>query len=136
MMASTVAGMAISHTGTSLPHGLSYYLTYEQNIPHGNAVGVFLPAFLDIFEDKDQVKRLLSLLDFKNEKAFTKYIDSLFEMVTVKEDDVERYIEGMMSNKAKLANYPFKMDEDKFYQMFKNSVKIKKNRGFGFFRKK
>lgn len=135
MMASTIAGMAISHTGTSLPHGLSYYLTYEQNIPHGNAVGIFLPAFLDVFEDKDQVKRLLSLLDFKNEKAFTKYIDNLFEMVTVAEDDVERYIEGMMSNKAKLANYPFKMDEDKFYQMFKNSVKIKKKRGFGFFRK-
>lgn len=136
MMASTIAGMSISHTGTSLPHGMSYYLTYEQNIPHGNAVGIFLPAFLDIFEDKNQVKRLLGLLDFKNEKAFTKYIDSLFEMVVVNEDDVDRYVAGMMSNQKKLANYPFKMTEDKFYTIFKNSVKIKKNRKFPFFKKK
>lgn len=136
MMASTIAGMSISHTGTSLPHGMSYYLTYEQNIPHGNAVGIFLPAFLDIFEDKNQVKRLLGLLDFKNEKAFTKYIDSLFEMVIVNEDDVDRYVAGMMSNQKKLANYPFKMTEDKFYTIFKNSVKIKKNRKFPFFKKK
>ena len=133
MMASTIAGMSISHTGTSLPHGMSYYLTYEQNIPHGNAVGIFLPAFLDIFEDKNQVKRLLGLLDFKNEKAFTKYIDSLFEIVVVNEDDVDRYVAGMMSNQKKLANYPFKMTEDKFYTIFKNSVKIKKNRKFPFF---
>lgn len=136
IMASTIAGMAISHTGTSLPHGLSYYLTYEQNIPHGNAVGVFLPAFLDCFEDKDQVKRLLSLLGFKNEKAFTKYIDSLFEIVVVSEDDVNRYVKGMMANQKKLANYPFTMTDEKFYKIFKNSVKIKKNRLFPFFGKK
>lgn len=136
IMASTVAGMAISHTGTSLPHGMSYYLTYEQHIPHGNAVGVFLPAFLDIFEDKDQVKRLLGLLGFKNEKAFTKYMDSLFEIVTVNEDDVDRYVKGMLSNEKKLANYPFTMTEEKFYKMFKNSVKIKKNGFFSFLRKK
>lgn len=136
MMASTVAGMAITHTGTSLPHGMSYYLTYEQRIPHGNAVGIFLPAFLDIFEDKDQVKRLLSLLGIKSEKAFTKYIDNLFEVVTVNEDDVMRYAKGMMANDRKLANYPFSMSEEKFYKMFDNSVKIKKNKRFSLFKKK
>lgn len=136
MLASTIAGMAISHTGTSLPHGMSYYLTYEQKIPHGNAVGIFLPAFLDCFEDKDQVKRLLALLGFKNEKSFTKYIDSLFEIIVVTEDDVNRYVQGMMSNKKKLANYPFTMTEEKFYKIFKNSVKIKKSRKIPFFGKK
>lgn len=135
MMASTVAGMSISHTGTSLPHGMSYYLTYEQRIPHGNAVGIFLPAFLDLFEDKDQVHRLLGLLGFKNLKAFTKYMDSLFEIVVVSENDVNRYVVGMMSNAKKLANYPFTMTEEKFYKMFKNSVKIKKNFRFPFFGK-
>lgn len=136
MMASTIAGMAIAHTGTSFPHGMSYYLTYEQKIPHGNAVGIFLPAFLDCFEDKEQVKQLLNLLGFKNEKAFTKYIDSLFEIVTVNEDDVKRYVDGMMSNQKKLANYPFTMTDEKFYKIFRNSVKIKKNRKIPFFGKK
>ena len=28
MLTSTLAGMAITHAGTTLPHGLSYFLTY------------------------------------------------------------------------------------------------------------
>ena len=136
MLASTIAGMAIAHTGTGLPHGMSYYLTYEHGIPHGNAVGIFLPAYLDIFEDREQVKRLLLLLDFKNEKAFTKYIDSLFEVVTLNESDVKRFIDGMLSNKKKLANYPFTMTDEKFYRMYKNSVHIKKAKKFSLFGKK
>ena len=32
--------------GRALPHGLSYYLTYEKGIPHGKAVGYFLPGYL------------------------------------------------------------------------------------------
>lgn len=46
MQASVLAGMAIAYTGTSIPHGLSYTLTYENGVPHGKAVGVFLSGFL------------------------------------------------------------------------------------------
>lgn len=135
MLASTIAGMAISHTGTSLPHGMSYYLTYEKNIPHGNAVGIFLPAFIEMFEDKEQVKRLLTLLGFKNEKAFAKYITSLFEDVIITEADLDRYVTGMMSNQKKLANYPFTMTDEKFYKIFRNSLRVKKKK-FSLFGKK
>lgn len=128
MLAATIAGMSIAHTGTSLPHGMSYYLTYEKNLPHGNAVGIFLPAFLDMFEDQDQVKRLLTLLNFKNVKAFGKYIDSLFEEVVITEEEMERYIDGMMSNERKLANYPFTMTQEKFEDLFRNSVRIKRKK--------
>lgn len=134
MLASTIAGMSITHTGTSLPHGLSYYLTYEQKLPHGNAVGVFLPAFLILFEDQDQVKQLLSLLGFRNIKAFEKYIDSLFEEVIITEEDLERYINGMMSNERKLANYPFTMTQKKFEELLRNSLCIKRKK-FSFFGK-
>ena len=44
LLASTIAGMAITHTGTALPHGLSDHLTYENHVPHGRAVGYFLPG--------------------------------------------------------------------------------------------
>lgn len=128
MLAATIAGMSIAHTGTSLPHGMSYYLTYEKDLPHGNAVGIFLPAFLDMFEDQDQVKRLLTLLNFKNVKAFGKYIDSLFEEVVITEEELERYIDGMMSNERKLANYPFTMTQEKFEDLFRNSVRIKRKK--------
>lgn len=44
--ASLLGGMAISITGTVMPHNLGYYLTETHGIPHGFACAVFLPALL------------------------------------------------------------------------------------------
>ncbi len=59
MAASSIAGMAIAQTGTGLPHGLSYALTYEGHIAHGRACAVFLPGFLaECGEAGEQAARL------------------------------------------------------------------------------
>lgn len=134
-LASTIAGMAISHTGTSLPHGMSYYLTYEKGIPHGNAVGIFLPAFIDLYEDRSQVKTVLRLLEFRNEKSFFKFIDSLFDIVSIEQDELERYVDGMLSNEKKLANYPFSMTRETMELLFLNSISVEKKKLFTFFKK-
>ena len=39
MLTSTIAGMSIAHTSTTLPHGMSYDLTLHAGVPHGPAVG-------------------------------------------------------------------------------------------------
>lgn len=39
MLASTIGGVAIAQTSTSIPHALGYFLTYEKQIPHGRANG-------------------------------------------------------------------------------------------------
>ncbi len=44
--ASILGGMAISVTGTVMPHKLGYYLTETHGVPHGTACAVFLPALL------------------------------------------------------------------------------------------
>lgn len=41
MLASSLAGMAIAHTGTSLPHGMSYYLTYHKGNTAWKGSGIF-----------------------------------------------------------------------------------------------
>lgn len=134
-LASTIAGMAISHTGTSLPHAMSYYLTYEKGIPHGNAVGIFLPAFIDLYEDRSQVKTVLRLLEFRNEKSFFKFIDSLFDIVSIEQDELDRYVDGMLNNERKLANYPFPMTRETMELLFLNSISVEKKKLFTFFKK-
>lgn len=134
-LASTIAGMAISHTGTSLPHAMSYYLTYEKGIPHGNAVGIFLPAFIDLYEDRSQVKTVLRLLEFRNEKSFFKFIDSLFDIVAIEQDELDRYVDGMLNNERKLANYPFPMTRETMELLFLNSISVEKKKLFTFFKK-
>jgi alcohol dehydrogenase class IV len=41
--ASLLAGMAMSHTQTALAHALSYGLTLNEQLPHGEACAVWLP---------------------------------------------------------------------------------------------
>lgn len=43
---SLLGGMAISVTGTCMPHNMGYYLTENYGIPHGFACAVFEPALL------------------------------------------------------------------------------------------
>lgn len=56
--ASIEAGISISMAGTSLPHGLSYPVTYYRHIPHGYACALFIVKFLKIC-DQGIVGRLL-----------------------------------------------------------------------------
>jgi alcohol dehydrogenase class IV len=50
--ASLLGGLAICGTGTCFPHNVGYYLTENYGIPHGYASARFLPALLDLVQEK------------------------------------------------------------------------------------
>ena len=106
-----IAGMAIAHTGTSLPHGLSYMLTYELGIPHGRACGLYLGKYMEIYEGKDKqsVDKVLNDLGMNNVKEFKTYLKELLGEVNVPEEILKANAKGMMSNEDKLKNYPFQV---------------------------
>ncbi|MBE5921813.1 MAG: iron-containing alcohol dehydrogenase [Lachnospiraceae bacterium] len=112
MEASTVAGMAISHTGTSLPHGLSYMLTYEYGIPHGKAVGVFLPNFLEAYLDVSDVENVLKLLGFEDLDEFRLFLTRLLGEINIPEEVLLANGKTVLANQGKMANYPFPMSEE------------------------
>ncbi len=117
MNACTLGGMAIAHTGTSLPHGLSYPVTCEMGLPHGRAVGIFLPGFLRGYGDREEAMRLLSLLEFGSEQSFSEYIRSLLGEVSVPDELWERDVNELLENPRKLKNYPFQLDHDRLWAM-------------------
>lgn len=45
--ASNMAGQAITHVRTNVPHALSYYLTSHHKVPHGQAVAFYVGAYLE-----------------------------------------------------------------------------------------
>ena len=73
LLSANLGGQAIAQTGTSLPHALSYRLTYSLHIPHGRAIGFFLPGFLK-FADKDMIQSVLDWSGFANFDEFEDYI--------------------------------------------------------------
>lgn len=112
MHASTLGGMAISHTGTSLPHGLSYPITYRLGIPHGKAVGRFLGGFVASYEEKESSQRLLSLLGFSHAQELKDYLSKLLELdkLLIPAEVMEIALSELLSNPDKLKNYPFQAD--------------------------
>ncbi len=115
--ASMIAGMAITHTGTSLPHGLSYGVTYELGVPHGKAVGMFLGGFMEVYRDKADAEEVLRLLDFEDVSTFRRYLGELLGVVEVEEALMQTNVKGLLANKAKLKNYPFEITEQELMGM-------------------
>lgn len=116
LCASTIAGMAITHTGTSLPHGLSYYLTYENHVPHGRAVGYFLPGYLA--QSGTMMRRkVLSLIGFPDLQYFTSFMHKLIGPMQAEDALIDAAVKGIMANEAKLKNVPYPVTEEVLYKI-------------------
>lgn len=126
MMCSALAGMAITHTGTSLPHGMSYQLTYENSIPHGKAVGTFLAAYLS-YADKHDKQHILSALGYKSCDLLGDRINNYIGEVSMTSFEIEFAVNSMLENNKKLANCPFTVDEKTMRDIYTRSVVILKN---------
>lgn len=112
MNASMIAGMAITHTGTSLPHGLSYMVTYEYGVPHGKAVGTFLGGYVKLYRDKKETAEVMDLLGFGTEEKFVKYLADILGPVDIPAEVMEKNAESILSNPGKLKNYPFELSKE------------------------
>lgn len=115
--ASMVAGMAITHTGTSLPHGLSYPVTYHLGIPHGRAVGMFLGGFVESYGDPQQATEAVRLLGFENTSCFRLYMNQLLGTVDVPAPLLETAADAILRDPGKLKNYPFPIAKDTIIAM-------------------
>ena len=115
--ASMAAGMSITHTGTSIPHGMSYPVTYELGVPHGTAVGMFLGGFVENYPDKEAAQQAMDILGFENAKAFHAYITRLLGTVEVPENVLKTGADLLLCDPAKLKNYPFPITEEELLTM-------------------
>ena len=105
--ASMIAGMAITHTGTSLPHGLSYPVTYELGVPHGRAVGLFLGGFVESYGDAGQAVQAAQLLGLDSPHALREYLRQLLGVTEVPCELLQTAAEKILSDPGKLKNYPY-----------------------------
>jgi alcohol dehydrogenase len=108
--ASMFAGMAIAHTGTTLPHGMSYPLTYETGMPHGKACGYFLSGYLREADPEDAAY-LLKGAGFADVDSLEAYFQATCGRDQAPESVLMQSIQNTLSSPAKLAQCPFPVDE-------------------------
>ncbi|MDO4378496.1 MAG: iron-containing alcohol dehydrogenase family protein [Erysipelotrichia bacterium] len=111
LLASVYGGMAIAHCGTNIPHGLSYPLTYYENIPHGKAVGFFLYGLLK-YADRQRVKEVLDLLGFNNLEELKTYLSVIFSLEKPADYILDKAVEELAQNKNKLSYAPYNANKD------------------------
>ncbi len=116
MRSSCLAGMSIAQSGTSLPHALSYPVTYELGIPHGKAVGCFLPGFLSA-APADERDGLLRLSGFSDLSDFRDFIRRVFGDINIPEDILGRSYEAVRNNPAKMKSASFEVDDEMLRRM-------------------
>ncbi len=80
LVASTLGGFTISHTGTTLVHALGYSLTYYHGVPHGRANGVLMGEYLRFTADSapERVDSILRLLQMDSVDSFVGLMHELF----------------------------------------------------------
>lgn len=123
MMASMLAGMAIAQTGTSLPHGMGYALTYYKGLPHGLANGVLYKAYLRSFKDQSKVQKLHVLLGLESYEVLEKILDALCRVdIEISKEEIASYTEEMCANKAKLQNHPEPISKEEVYKIYADSL--------------
>ncbi len=111
MRSSALAGMSIALSGTSLPHALSYIITYDLAMPHGKAVGYFLPGFIKA-APAVQRDELLKLSGFADEDDFAAYIYKVLGRPEITAEELDKTYAAVRNNAGKMKSASFAVDDD------------------------
>ena len=115
MRSAMLGGMAIAHTGTSIPHALSYALTYHLKVAHGRAVCSFLAGYLSEADPED-VSRILSLSGFSSVKDLHRTFTGCCGDLEIPKETLYPVLdltcEKVLANPAKCAKAPFPVSCD------------------------
>lgn len=123
MIASNIAGTIIAQTGTSLPHGMGYALTYFKNVPHGLANGCLYKEYLRLFKDRKKADKIYKLLGLESQEKFDEIIEVLTNVdIEITEEELKLWSDEFASNVAKLKNHPESVSKEEIYNIYKNSL--------------
>lgn len=127
LYASTLSGMVIAHTGTTIVHSMGYCLTYFHNIDHGRANGLLLGEYLSYTEKEraDRIDPILKAASMNSVAEFKAAMAALLgECEKFTQDEIEKY--SAIAIKAKnVANCIVKPTEEVIKTLYMLSLGLK-----------
>lgn len=124
LLASTMGGMVISQTGTSLPHALGYVLTHDKGIPHGFATAAIYKGYLTQYEDSVKLKRMMTILGFESTEGLMGFIDSIVDYrLELNDEEIQKYTRNILNNQGKLKNHPERVSRSQIIEMYQKALR-------------
>jgi alcohol dehydrogenase class IV len=127
LYASTLAGMVISQTGTSIPHALGYSLTYFKDVTHGRANGIIIPAYTryNLEHGNGKTERAMKTAGFKDLDALTSLFGVLCGLeLMVTEEELIKFT-GIAAQAKNISNNPVVPEEMDLLKIYQQSILLK-----------
>lgn len=125
MYASNLAGIVISHTGTTLVHAMGYSLTYFKHIDHGRANGLLMYNYLKYYTSivGDKIDNILKYMNLNTLEDFNDVMNSLLkDKEDIKPCELEDYSK-IAINAKNVLNCPFEVTKNDIYKIYLNTFK-------------
>ena len=121
LWASTLGGIVISQTGTTIVHSMGYELTYFKNIPHGMANGLLLYEYIK-HADKKRIAACLYNLGFVTLDGFKNFLNKILPCdCEFSEEEIKGWAE--IAIKARnVSSCPFDVTIDDEIEMYRASL--------------
>lgn len=103
LYASMLGGMVISHTGTTIIHGLGYSLTYFKGIPHGRANGYFMREYLKYNYEavREKTDKILELFKVSSIDEFGDLIEKMIDKnLSLSSEEIRNYAALTMKQRS------------------------------------
>lgn len=142
LLAANIAGIAFTNAGVHVPHAMSFPIGYRKHLPHGVAVGVCGPSFLDFAvpalpEKHARIAQLLgekidglSIFEagLKASEALIKLLKDLnlpngISAVGFSEKDIPELVEDTLKQQRLLAQSPRPISKQDLEQIFLKSLR-------------
>ncbi len=123
LQASSIAGMVIAQTGTTVVHSMGYSLTYFKDIDHGKANGLLLGEYLRFVEkvQPDLTERILGAMNLSGVDSFQNLMNSLLERKEgISSAEISQYSKKAIQAKN-ISNCVVKPKEEDIRRMFEHS---------------
>ncbi len=124
LWASSLGGVVISQTGTTIVHSMGYQLTYFKDIPHGMANGYLILEYLNGVSKvlPHKVKKILEALNMNNLEEFDAYVKKILPRVAdFTKSELEEWVETSIKAKN-VASCPFFVDKSSELEIYKISL--------------
>lgn len=124
LWASSLGGVVISQTGTTIVHSMGYQLTYFKDIPHGMANGYLIGEYLKGVNTvaPDKVQNVLTALNMTSLDEFNNYIKNILPRVAdFTKSELEEWVETSIKAKN-VASCPFFVDKSSELEIYIRSL--------------